>query len=115
MQAKELKIYKGSGRNYTPIPQIIIQGKWLRPLGFFVGDKVTVTQEGNRLIIEKSEEDLRGLHVDRKDSDQLFLLKELRSIMRKLAEAGCGIEYLSRPVKEVGFLHREEGGEYATG
>lgn len=53
MQAKELKIYKGSGRNYTPIPQIIIQGKWLRPLGFFVGDKITVTQEGNRLIVEK--------------------------------------------------------------
>ncbi|MDE6604354.1 MAG: type I toxin-antitoxin system SymE family toxin [Lachnospiraceae bacterium] len=56
MQAKELKIYKGSGRNYTPVPQIIIQGKWLRPLGFFVGDKVTVTQEGSRLIIEKSED-----------------------------------------------------------
>lgn len=53
MQAKGLKIYKGSGRNYTPIPQIIIQGKWLRPLGFFVGDKVMVTQEGNRLIVEK--------------------------------------------------------------
>lgn len=53
MQAKELKIYKGSGRNYTPVPQIIIQGKWLRPLGFFVGDKVTVTQKGNRLIVEK--------------------------------------------------------------
>lgn len=53
MQAKELKIYKGTGRNYTPVPQIIIQGKWLRPLGFFVGDKVTVTQEGNRLIVEK--------------------------------------------------------------
>ena len=53
MQAKELKIYKGSGRNYTPVPQIIIQGKWLRPLGFFVGDKITVTQEGNRLIVEK--------------------------------------------------------------
>ena len=33
MQAKELKIYKGSGRNYTPVPQIIIQG--------------------NRLIVEK--------------------------------------------------------------
>ena len=59
--------------------------------------------------------DLRGLHVDRKDSDQLFLLKELRSIMRKLAEAGCGIEYLSRPVKEMGFLHRNNDGEYKTG
>ena len=57
MQAKELKIYKGSGRNYAPVPQIIIQGKWLRPLGFFVGDKVTVTQEGNRLIVEKCKDE----------------------------------------------------------
>lgn len=56
MQAKELKIYKGSGRNYAPVPQIIIQGKWLRPLGYFIGDKVTVTQEGNRLIVEKCED-----------------------------------------------------------
>ena len=56
MQTKKLKIYKGSGRNYTPIPQIIIQGKWLRPLGFFIGDKVTVTQDGNRLIVEKCED-----------------------------------------------------------
>ena len=56
MKAKELKIYKGSGRNYTPVPQIIIQGKWLRPLGYFIGDKVTVTQEGNRLIVEKCED-----------------------------------------------------------
>lgn len=53
---KELKVYKGCGRNYTPIPQIIIQGKWLRPLGFFVGDRVTITQEGGRLIIEKCED-----------------------------------------------------------
>ncbi len=52
MQSRKLKIYSGSGKNYTHHPQIIIQGKWLRPLGFFVGDKVTVTQEGKRLIVE---------------------------------------------------------------
>ena len=56
MQITELKIYKGCGRNYAPVPQIILQGKWLRPLGFFVGDKVTVTQEGNRLIIDKRDD-----------------------------------------------------------
>lgn len=59
--------------------------------------------------------DLSGLHVDYKDSDQLFLLNELRSIMRKLAVAGSSIEYLFRPVKETGFLHRDEAGEYVTG
>ena len=56
MQAKELKVYRGSGKNYTHHPQIIIQGKWLRPLGYFIGDKVRVTQDGNRLIVEKCED-----------------------------------------------------------
>lgn len=59
--------------------------------------------------------DLRGLHVDRRDSGQLFLLKELRSIMRKLADTGGSIEYLSRPVKEIGSLHRDADGKYKTG
>ena len=56
MQARRLKVYSGSGKNYTHYPQIIIQGKWLRSLGYFIGDKVTVTQDGNRLIIEKYED-----------------------------------------------------------
>ena len=59
--------------------------------------------------------DLRGLHVNHEDSDQLFLVKELRSIMRKLADTGSSIEYLFRPVKEVGYLYRDEDGKYKTG
>lgn len=58
--------------------------------------------------------DLRGLHVNHKDSDQLFQLKELQVIMRKLADIGGSIEYLFRPVKETGILHRDENGEYRT-
>ena len=56
MKERKLKMYSGSGKNYTHYPQIIIQGKWLRSLGYFIGDKVTVTQDGNRLIIEKYED-----------------------------------------------------------
>ena len=56
MKERKLKIYSGSGKNYTHYPQIIIQGKWLRSLGYFIGDKVTVTQDGNRLIIEEYED-----------------------------------------------------------
>lgn len=56
MEGRKLKIYSGSGKHYTHYPQIIIQGKWLRSLGYFIGDKVTVTQDGSRLIIEKCED-----------------------------------------------------------
>ena len=58
--------------------------------------------------------DLRGLHVDHKDSDQLFQLKELQVIMRKLSDIGGSIEYLFRPVQEISILHRDENGEYRT-
>lgn len=58
--------------------------------------------------------DLRGLHVDHKDSDQMFQLREMRKIMRKLADIGSSIEYLFRPVREIGILHRDENGEYRT-
>ena len=58
--------------------------------------------------------DLRGLHVDHKDSDQLFQLKELQAIMRKLTDISGSIEYLFRPIKETGILHRDENGEYRT-
>ncbi len=58
--------------------------------------------------------DLRGLHVDHEDSDQLFQLKELQAIMRKLADIGGSIAYLFRPVQENSSLHRDENGEYRT-
>ena len=58
--------------------------------------------------------DLRGLHADRKDSDQLFQLRELQAIMRKLSDIGGSIEYLFRPVQETSILHKDENGEYRT-
>lgn len=58
--------------------------------------------------------DLRRLHADRKESDQLFQLRELQKIMRKLADIGGSIEYLFRPVQETGSLHKDENGEYRT-
>lgn len=58
--------------------------------------------------------DLRRLHVDHKDSDQLFQLRELQVIMRKLTDIGSSIEYLFRPVQETSILHRDENGEYRT-
>ena len=58
--------------------------------------------------------DLRGLHVDHRDSDQMFQLREIRRIMGKLADIGGSIEYLFRPVQEISTLHKDETGEYRT-
>ncbi len=58
--------------------------------------------------------DLRGLHADHEDSEQLFQLRELQAIMRKLADIGGSIEYLFRPVQESSILCKDENGEYRT-
>ena len=54
MEQRTITIYRGSGKNYTPIPQIIIQGQWLQKLGFSIGDKVTIDYQQDRLVIAKA-------------------------------------------------------------
>ena len=53
MEQRTITIYRGSGKNYTPIPQIIIQGQWLQKLGFSIGDKVTIDYQQDRLVIAR--------------------------------------------------------------
>lgn len=64
MKAKTLKVYHGSGRNYTSIPQIILQGKWLDKLGFSIGDKITVTCNDNKLTIMRDADMQSGKGVE---------------------------------------------------
>ena len=59
-------------------------------------------------------DDLSGLEIDYKDSEQLFQLEELQSIMESLNEARGRLEYLALPVREVSRLHKNESGRYET-
>ena len=59
-------------------------------------------------------DDLSGLDIDYKDSEQLFLLDELQAVMKCLDEVRGRIEYLSLPVREVSRLHRNGSGRYET-
>lgn len=59
-------------------------------------------------------DDLSGLEIDYEDSEQLFLLDELRGIMEKLADAEDAIRYLSQPVLETGRLWKNASGRYET-
>lgn len=53
MGSKELTVYRGSTRSYNPIPKIILQGHWLSELGFSIGDKVAVSYQQDKVIIER--------------------------------------------------------------
>lgn len=51
MKAKQMKVYKGSTKDYTPVPRITLQGQWLKELGFSIGDSLTVSCGQGQLII----------------------------------------------------------------
>lgn len=51
---RKLRVYKtGDAYRGTEQPQVKLQGQWLRQAGFEPGDRITVTKEGSRLIIER--------------------------------------------------------------
>jgi toxic protein SymE len=48
IKPRKLTIYtkfRQNGRDYTTIPEIRLEGKWLEKLGFMQGQKVKVEQE----------------------------------------------------------------------
>lgn len=65
MKTRNLKIYEGTGYNYSSIPQILLQGKWLDSLGFSIGDYISVTcSEGKITILRSSDkQDIKNMEV----------------------------------------------------
>ena len=57
-------------------------------------------------------EDLSALEYNNINPDDLMLLDELRSILTKLDEISHIINYLSRPIKKEGILHKNRNGRY---
>ncbi|WP_287714150.1 SymE family type I addiction module toxin [Blautia sp.] len=53
MGNRNLTVYSGTTAAYNVIPKIILQGNWLGELGFSIGDKVTVSCQPDKLIIER--------------------------------------------------------------
>ena len=56
--------------------------------------------------------DLSGLEINYRDSEQLFLLNELQSIMEKLDDVEDAIRYIAKPVREMGKLRKNASGRY---
>lgn len=60
-------------------------------------------------------DDLSGVDYDYKNPDQLFLLDEMRSLLSKLDDVSYTIDYLGKPIKVEGTLHKQANGRYAVG
>ena len=56
MEERKFTVYRGSTKDYVPVPKITIQGQWLESLGFSIGDKLIVKcEQQGKLTIEKIE------------------------------------------------------------
>lgn len=63
MSLHKLKIYRGNGKNYAPIPEIRLKGNWLEDFGFSIGDTIYADCENGQIIIKKpnkSTEEMRN-------------------------------------------------------
>lgn len=54
MAERKLKVYKGTTKDYDPIPRISLQGQWLEELGFSIGDKLTIICRQGEIVISKA-------------------------------------------------------------
>ena len=55
MKQREMTVYRARGTSIgTNTPLIMLQGKWLRDMGFSTGDRISVTCEGGKLIVERT-------------------------------------------------------------
>ncbi len=55
MKKREMTVYRARGTSVgTNSPLIMMQGKWLRETGFSTGDRIAVTCEEGRLIVERT-------------------------------------------------------------
>ena len=63
MKSREMTVYRarGNGKDLT-VPMIMMQGKWLRDMGFAVGDRVSVTLQDGKLVVESNE--TRNLYAE---------------------------------------------------
>ena len=49
---RKAKVYRGSGHNYKEVPQIKLQGEWLKYYGFDIGKEISVVCEDGEIVIK---------------------------------------------------------------
>ena len=57
MKERKLKISYAPGTEYKEqIPRIVLQGKWLKELGFEVGEHVIVSPSREKIVVSKNKQ-----------------------------------------------------------
>ena len=57
MKERKLKVTYAPGSEYKEqIPRIVLQGKWLKELGFEVGEYVIISPSNENIVISKNKD-----------------------------------------------------------
>lgn len=59
------------------------------------------------------DDELEDVRLDESGAQDLFLYDELLFTMRQLSKAAGNVEYLKRPIRNAGRLHKAGSGRYA--
>ena len=51
MEDRHIRVYEAPGMK-RDVPRILLQGVWLKNLGYNIGDHIKISHQDNRLIIE---------------------------------------------------------------
>lgn len=61
MNKRQLKVYQGSGKDYAPVPEIKLKGKWLENIGFSIGSTIQADCKNGTIIITKQDKDTKEM------------------------------------------------------
>lgn len=63
-------------------------------------------------VYDYGSDDLSGIEYDENNPEQLFILDEMQTILEKLGSISHTLQYLNRPIKGQGRLHKNSQGRY---
>ena len=78
---RSLKVVGQCGYQYRETPCIMLKGKWLKELGFQIGDYVSVSCEDGKMIITLDQEKAEII-----EAEKAFMEWETESLKKKFQE-----------------------------
>ena len=74
---RSMKVHEQSGYNYKATPTIILEGQWLKEMGFKIGDYINVSCEEGKLIITL---DAEKATMEKAEAE--FMEKEMKKLQK---------------------------------
>lgn len=78
---RNIKIYGQSGYHYEETPTIMLKGKWLKELGFDIGDYICVNCEDGRMVITLDAE-----RAKLAEAEAAFMEKETAKLQKRFQQ-----------------------------